>query len=267
MVEAVLGVVANWLVIMAGLRTSFAKAILAWLPTLIPAGAGLAFMFWVMKPYLVEAFIMPNNSSAPTLIGPHTIAPCPHCGGALVLPDTPSAFPGTGNEGELGICVSCLKTARVHREAARVERPDRFFVNKRLTPRRWDLIAFRSLQDPDTRYVKRLVGLPGEEIVIKDGAIWVNGVKQQPAGGIAGLYFSEAPDGWGEAETWGSAERPARLGEDEYFVIGDFTLRSADSRIWNEGPPGHSPFAIPRSYVEGVATVIYWPPARWRIFR
>jgi hypothetical protein len=49
-----------------------------------------------------------------------------------------------------------------------------------------------------------------------------------------------------------------RLGDGEYFVIGDFSLRSADSRT--QGP-------IPGKNIEGVVGLIYWPPSRWRLFR
>jgi len=58
--------------------------------------------------------------------------------------------------------------------------------------------------------------------------------------------------------SWGSAEIPARLGPDEYYVVGDFANRSSDSRFWK---------GVPGSHIEGVAAVIYWPRRRWRIFR
>jgi hypothetical protein len=43
-------------------------------------------------------------------------------------------------------------------------------------------------------------------------------------------------------------------------VVGDFSLQSADSRTFH-------PFAVGRSHIDGVATMIYWPPDRWHIFR
>src|SRR5206468_4260984 len=97
--------------------------------------------------------------------------------------------------------------------------PDRIFVNKLLAPRRWDLITYRASKDPSDVFVKRLVGLPGEQVVIKDGAVWINGVKQTPPPEIARLTFTEAPRGW-SGELWGSPRRPMQLGDDEYFVLG-----------------------------------------------
>ena len=54
------------------------------------------------------------------------------------------------------------------------------------------------------------------------------------------------------------------LADDEYFVLGDFTWRSVDSRFWEEGAVGHNPYAVPESHLHGVVTHIIWPPSRWR---
>ncbi len=107
----------------------------------------------------------------------------------------------------------------------------------------------------------RLVGLPGESIHIQDGAVWVDGKKQTPPEEIRGIEYVTMP------RSWGTLDRPALLGKDEYFVLGDFSARSRDSRLWIEGAPGHNPFAVPKSYIKGVVTHTYWPPSRWRIHR
>ena len=144
--------------------------------------------------------------------------------------------------------------------------PDRFLVAKFLAPKRWDLVVFQYPENPSTRYVKRLVGLPGETIHIEDGAVWVNGTKLEPPPSLHGIeYLSELPDFRGEL--WGSKERPAALEKDEYFVLGDFSAQSNDSRLWKHSPTGKHPFAVPESHLRGVVTHVYWPPQRWRIFR
>jgi signal peptidase I len=143
---------------------------------------------------------------------------------------------------------------------------DRFLVAKFLRPQRWDIIAFRYTEDPSVLYVMRLVGLPGEEITIKDGQIWADGEMLTPPDSIRGIrYLSEIPDRYGEL--WGSPDRPAKLADDEYFVLGDFSRQSKDSRLWRRGARGHNPFAVPESHLYSVVTHTYWPPGRWRTFR
>jgi signal peptidase I len=143
---------------------------------------------------------------------------------------------------------------------------DHFLVAKFLRPQRWDIVAFRNPEEPTVLYVMRLVGLPGEEITIKDGQIWADGEMLTPPDSIRGIkYLSEIGDGYGEL--WGSPDHPAKLSEDEYFVLGDFSRASYDSRLWKRGAPGHNPFAVPESHLYGIVTHTYWPPGRWRTFR
>jgi signal peptidase I len=99
-------------------------------------------------------------------------------------------------------------------------------------------------------------------VAIRDGDVWINGVRTEKPNGLSGLVYSADPM-WEERTVWG----PVRLGIDEYFVLGDFSLRSKDSRLWQQGAPGHPPYAVPESYLVGVVTHIYWPPSRWRKFR
>ena len=65
---------------------------------------------------------------------------------------------------------------------------------------------------------------------------------------------------------WGCEDNAVVLGLDEYFVLGDFSARSKDSRLWQDGAPGHLPYAVPSDHIIGVVTQIYWPPERWRVF-
>ncbi len=117
-------------------------------------------------------------------------------------------------------------------------------------------------------YVKRLVGLPGEEVFIKDGSVWINGQRLEPPESLRGLEFvTEFPNAHFQPKIWGTPDRSAKLGKGEYFVLGDFSQQSADSRLWETGAPGHPSYAVPESYLIGVVTHIYWPPGRWRILR
>ncbi len=108
--------------------------------------------------------------------------------------------------------------------------------------------------------------MPGEKLEIHDGAIWINGQRQQPPVAIRGIRYSPTIDQHGQHLS-GPGSVPVTLGPDEYFVIGDFVDQSSDSRFWERGAPGHPPYAVPASYIDGVVINIYWPPSRWAAFR
>jgi len=247
-------------------KTRFLRSLQAWLPTILSSVAVVLFVFLVLRPFLCETFSIPTNSMAPTLIGSHWRGVCPQCGqpnyGSPVEDRYASSDPPQM------ICEG-FHVARMSDVDKRVLSGDLILAAKFLTPRRWDLIVFRYPENPSTNYVKRLVGLPGEKIYIKDGAVWANGKKLTPPDSIRGIeYLSHSSQfpGWCP-ELWGSVDRPAVLGDDEYFVLGDFSARARDSRFWEQGAPGHNPFAVPDSYLKGVVTHIYWPPQRWRVLR
>jgi hypothetical protein len=96
--------------------------------------------------------------------------------------------------------------------------------------------------------------------------VWIDGQPLTPPEAIRGIEYLSKLEYW-PLELWGTAEKPAKLGADEYFVLGDFSAASKDSRLWQKGASGHSPYAVPASYMIGVVTHIYWPPSRWRIIR
>ncbi|CAN0366116.1 unnamed protein product, partial [Ectocarpus sp. 4 AP-2014] len=106
----------------------------------------------------------------------------------------------------------------------------------------------------------------GETITIAGGQVHADGKALTPPDHLKGLeYVTTLPGGL--RAPWGTPESPAVLGEDEYFVLGDFSTRSLDARFWQQGAPGREPYALPASNLVGVTTHIYWPPDRWRCFR
>lgn len=85
-------------------------------------------------------------------------------------------------------------------------------------PHRGEVIVFRPSFDTKVYYIKRIVGLPGELVEIKDGAVYVNGQKLKED------YFSN--------EKYTPGNTRAILGKGEYFVLGDNREQSFDSRSW-----------------------------------
>ena len=255
----------TWLIIARVFKTSMLRAFVAWLPTLIPTACLCGIALLVGRFYLFEAFTCPTNSMAPTILGRHWEAPCPRCGSpAYGTPEDERSRPA--NQPVLMICSKELRSCEVANPPHVVYACDRFIVNKFVSPRRWDVIIFRLPEDPTITFCKRLVGLPGETVTIRDGAVWIDGQKQTPPESCRGIEYLGGFGGY-DVPVWGSKAQPAKLGPDEYFVLGDFSARAKDSRLWQKGAPGHPPYAVPASYIVGVVTHIYWPPERCRSLR
>lgn len=86
-------------------------------------------------------------------------------------------------------------------------------------PARYDIIVFPYKYEENTFYIKRIIGLPGETVQVKDGYTYINGKKL-----TSDIYGREVMD------EPGIAEEPIKLGKDEYFVLGDNRNHSQDSR-------------------------------------
>jgi signal peptidase I len=275
---------ASWLIIVAMVRITFLRAVLVWLGTWIPAIATSGLIIYLIRPFVFEAFIVPSNPMAPAVIGWHQERTCPNCGGMLIVPlpdpEDMERFGVMPDEDVAAICTVCRKTTLVHYDGTvgqrldvilanklamperwhkmpAVKTPDRILANKLLTPQRWDMIVFRYPENPAEKFVMRLVGLPGEKVYIKEGAVWIDDVRTEPPAELTGLHYTTELSG-GFPVALGTPENPLHLGATEYCVLGDFSPRCNDSRSW--GP-------LPSDHIEGVVTVCYWPVSRWRIFR
>lgn len=105
-----------------------------------------------------------------------------------------------------------------------------------------DIIVFHAPSVNDMDYIKRVIGLPGDQVRISDGIIYVN---NQP---LYEPYISEAPRYSG---TWD-------IPPDEYFVLGDNRNNSSDSHMWG---------FVPRDDIVGRALLIYWPLSEITVLR
>jgi signal peptidase I len=121
---------------------------------------------------------------------------------------------------------------------------ERVFVNKFIyrfsEPQRGDIVVFRDVEGADEDLIKRVVGLPGDEVAVQNGVLSLNGEPQEEP-----YVNTRFPDD--------SFYGPTKVPEGEVFVMGDNRSNSADSRVF--GP-------VPMENVEGEAVVAFWPPSR-----
>jgi len=117
-------------------------------------------------------------------------------------------------------------------------------------PKRGDVVVFVYPEDKKKDFIKRLVGLPGETIEIKGGSIYVN---DQPAEEpiFKQIYYYNRGDFAAEGQK-------ITVPKDSYFVLGDNSASSKDSRYWG---------FVPKDNLLGQAMVIYWPVHRIRVIK
>lgn len=245
---------------------SWLRAIQALVPTLIVPVITLLLWLGVVRPYVLEAYVAVSNSMAPTLRGQHWRETCPTCGRTGVC--SPNRAGEPLDPQKLMICEQFHTWPRPTdgSESNTVFVADRILVAKYRQPQRWDIVAFRHPAMPEQVYVMRLIGLPGETLVIKDGGVWVNDTRLTPPNELRDVVYLNAPPGFPSMDLSGTPDNPAELGDDEFFVLGDFSASASDSRWWSQGAPGYAPYAVPRSHIIGVVAQIYWPIERWRAF-
>ena len=126
-------------------------------------------LFLFLRHFLIEPFGVPTGSMAPTLIGNHREAACPRCGHPVRV--------GVSNSGERPASVPCPNCGKTTSLAdSHLINGDRVLVDKNVyhlrSPRRWEIAVFICPDDLTKPYVKRVVGLPGEIIVIDDGDVY-----------------------------------------------------------------------------------------------
>jgi signal peptidase I len=118
------------------------------------------------------------------------------------------------------------------------------------TIRRGEIIVFKYPEEPDRDFIKRVIGLPGETVEVREKKVYINGsALDEPY-----VHFLAPPSGPSELHEVTSFDVRERFGPvtvpaDQYFMMGDNRDNSADSRYWG---------FLRRDYIKGRATVIYW---------
>lgn len=122
--------------------------------------------------------------------------------------------------------------------------PIQFSWEKKLLPiddvKRGDVIVFKFPEEPSRNFIKRVIGLGGETVEIRNKQVYING---KP---IPEPYKFHKAEFFGlTAENFG----PVKVPEGYYFVLGDNRDNSKDSRAWG---------FVPKDYIKGRAFIIYW---------
>lgn len=102
-------------------------------------------------------------------------------------------------------------------------------------PQRGDIVVFHAW-DSSEDYIKRVIGVPGDTVAVRDGKVFVNG--------------AAVDEPYIQGDTNGGGDATVVLGDDDFYVMGDNRGNSSDSRLHG---------ALPRSAIVGKAWICYWP--------
>ncbi len=166
----------------------------------------------IIRTFAVQAFKIPSGSMKPTLlIGDHLLVSKSSYG--IKLPFTDQTIIPVGD------------------------------------PERGDIVVFRFPEDRDKDFIKRIIGLPGDRVEVKNKEVFINGKRiSEPW-----AHYNDRlvlPAGVQPRDYFGPVEVP----EGHYFVMGDNRDESYDSRFWFGGKGGF----VPRNDILGKAFIIYW---------
>lgn len=106
-------------------------------------------------------------------------------------------------------------------------------------PQRGDIVVFRDPRSADRKLIKRLIGMPGESVEIKNGQVYINGQ-------LLRELYTAGPSQYSSPAT--------AVPEGQYYVLGDNRNNSSDSHTWG---------TVSGSLIVGRAWLSYWPPAYW----
>jgi len=118
-------------------------------------------------------------------------------------------------------------------------------------PARGDIVVFRYPLNPQEYFIKRIIGLPGERIQIKDGQVYIYNQDNPDSMEVNELYLSIG------TKTYSMNEEIFNLAKDEYYVLGDNRTSSKDSRSFG---------TVNRSFIIGKVLLRGWPFDRIDVF-
>ena len=197
----------------------------------------LAFAF---RSFVIEAFIIPTGSMAPTLMGAHMRFSSEQTGANWSVGPWDYSDPGSwqdpasvqGNHlaGEQPVVVhDPISGEQITQQDVRLRSGDRILVLKYLyalrEPARYDVVVFKNPSDPSVNYIKRLLGLPGEQLALVDGDLFTRPV---PANATPQDWTSSAasPQAWAtwDEPGWTIARKPERVERAVWQMVFDSSM-------------------------------------------
>lgn len=227
----------------------------------------LAFVF---RAFVIEAFVIPTGSMAPTLYGQHMRFYSPQSGATWAVGpwdyqvSTQRPLPVQGQRRAI-VVNDPLTGYRMDRRNVRRRSGDRILVQKYLRsifdPTRWDVIVFKFPGIPQQNFIKRLIGLPDEQLALVDGDVFT-----RPAS-------SEDEDGAWAGDTWHIQRKPARVQRGMWQLVFDSQYAPLDDhregRRWFTSPWTGEGWEIEgrRSYHQpgSGSAVLRWDEQAWPI--
>lgn len=118
-------------------------------------------------------------------------------------------------------------------------------------PKRGDVVVFKSPQDQEKDFIKRVIGIPKDTVSLKNGEVYLNDEKLDESS-----YMDE------NVKTYGGSflrdEETVTVPENSFFVLGDNRSNSSDSREWG---------FVGKTLIIGESAVVYWPLNQTRIIK
>ena len=116
-------------------------------------------------------------------------------------------------------------------------------------PKLGDVIVFKAPPDPSLDYIKRVIGTPGDTVMVNNGNVYLNGKLLNQSS-----FLNSTVKTYGQ--TFLKDGQEIKVPQNDYFVMGDNRPYSSDSREWG---------FVPRSSIIGESFFVYWPLSRMRL--
>ena len=127
---------------------------------------------------------------------------------------------------------------------------DKLFVNKYIyrfhSPERGDIVVFKYPEDPKKDFIKRLVAFQDETVEIRDGKIYVDSKVLDDSTTFGKFYYYNH-------DPFGGPNEKIKVPKEAYYVLGDNSANSTDSRFWG---------FVPKGNLVGKAIFRWWPPRK-----